>query len=156
MNGTATIPYVFSLAVGKPEIAARTTYYALFAVLPVTALLVYRFGIAGAGFSWIFYHLFAYAYMMPLVCSECLDIPVREWYLHIFRVFVLAGLTYGGAVAIMICFGSFSISWLVLAYIVGSCVFVAAGYRLIGDELRETLRRLILPKLAPASTSPLT
>jgi O-antigen/teichoic acid export membrane protein len=155
MSGTVTIPYVFSLAVGKPEIAARTTYYALFAVLPVTALLVYRFGIAGAGFSWIFYNLFVYAYMMPLVCSECLDMPVWDWYFHIFRVFGLAGLTYGGTAAIMIYFGSFSISWLILAYIIGSCAFVAAGYRLIGDEVRETLRRLIFLKPASASTSPL-
>jgi O-antigen/teichoic acid export membrane protein len=152
MSGTVNIPYVFSLAVGKPEITARTAYYALFAVLPVTGLLIYLFGITGAGFSWMFYNLFVYVYMMPLVCSECLDMPVWGWYLHIFSVFGLAGLTYGGAAAIMIYFGVFSISWLILAYVIGSCAFVAAGYRLIGDELRETLRRLIFLKPAPAST----
>ncbi|MGB9487179.1 MAG: oligosaccharide flippase family protein, partial [Terriglobia bacterium] len=72
MNGTMSIPYVLSLAVGKPEIAVRSNTYALFVVLPVTALLVYQFGIAGAGFSWVFYHLFTYAIMMPWICSQCL------------------------------------------------------------------------------------
>jgi hypothetical protein len=155
MNGTMSIPYVFSLAVGKPDIAARTNYYALFAVLPVTALLVYEFGIAGAGFSWVFYHLFAYAIMMPRICSECLCMPVWRWYLHVFRIFVLAGLTYGGAWLVLTFVGSSSILSLASGYAFASIAFVAAAYRLIGDELRETLRRLTFQKPAPASTSPL-
>jgi len=154
MNGTMSIPYVFSLAVGKPEIAARTNFYALFAVLPVTLLLVYRFGIAGAGFSWVFYHLFAYGYMMPRTCSECLDMPVWKWYFHVFKVFVLAGLTYGGAWAIVMLVGSFSVLSLALGYAFASIAFVAAAYRLIGNELRETLRRLTFLKPAPASVVP--
>jgi O-antigen/teichoic acid export membrane protein len=155
MNGTMSIPYVFSLAVGKPEIAARTNYYALFAVLPVTALAVFQFGITGAGFSWVFYHLFAYASMVPRTCSECLGMAVWKWYLHVFKVFALAGLTYGGAWAIMTSLASFSILSLASGYAFASLVFVAAAYRLIGDELRETLRRLTFLKPAPASTSPL-
>ena len=146
MNGTLSIPYVFSLAVGKPEIAARTNFYALFAVLPVTVLLVYEFGIAGAGFSWVFYHLFLYACMMPRTCSECLGMTVWKWYLHVFKVFGLAGLTYGGAWAIMTSLTSFSIPSLALGYAIASIAFVAAAYRLIGDELRDTLRRLTFQK----------
>jgi O-antigen/teichoic acid export membrane protein len=155
MSGTLNIPYVFSLAVGKPEIAARTNYYALFAVLPVTALLVFKFGIAGAGFSWVFYHFFTYAYMMPRVCSECLGMSVGKWYLHVFKVFGLAGLTYGVAWAIMTFVGSFSILSLAVGYVFASTAFVAAAYRLIGDELRETLRRFTFLKPAPANTSPI-
>lgn len=154
MNGTLSIPYVFSLAVGKPEIAARTNFYALFAVLPVTIVLVYRFGIAGAGFSWIFYHLFTYAYFVPGICSECLDVSVWKWYLHVFKVFVLAGLTYGGAWAIITRLGSFSILSLALGYAFASIAFVVAAYRMIGGELRETLRRLSFLKPAPARGVP--
>jgi O-antigen/teichoic acid export membrane protein len=155
MNGTLAIPYVYTLAVGKPEIAARSNFYALFAVLPVTAWLVYQFGIAGAGFSWVFYHLFAYTYAVPRMCSECLGMPVWKWYLHVFKVFVLAGLTYGGAWAIITFLGSSSILSLALGYLVASIVFVAAAYRLTGGELRETLRRLAFLKPARAPTSPL-
>jgi len=44
MNGTLTIPYVFSLAIGEPGIAVRLNFYALFVVLPVTAYLIYFSG----------------------------------------------------------------------------------------------------------------
>jgi O-antigen/teichoic acid export membrane protein len=150
MNATLSVPYVFSLAVGKPQIAARSNYYALFAALPVTVLLVYKFGIAGAGFSWIFYHLFTYAYLVPRVCSECLDMPVVKWYIHVFRVFGLAALTYGGAWAIIALAGPFTVRSLALGYICASLAYVAAAYRLLGDELRATLRRLSFLKPARA------
>jgi len=39
-----------------------------------------------------------------------------------------------------------------LAYLLAATVFVAVAYRLIGDELRETLRRLTSLKPAPVST----
>ena len=152
MNATVSIPYVFTLAVGRPQIAARTAYYALFIVLPATVWLVYKFGIAGAGFSWIVYQLFVYVYMMPRTCSECLDMPTGTWYLHVFKVFGLAGVTYGGAWIILMYLGSPSIPSLILAYSLASAVFVAVAYRLIGDELRETLRRLTPLKPAPVST----
>jgi O-antigen/teichoic acid export membrane protein len=142
MNGTLSIPYVLSLAVGKPEIAARSNFYALFIVLPVTALLVYRFGIAGAGFSWVFYHLFAYAYAVPRMCSECLGIPVWKWYLHVLKVFALAGLTYGGAWASITSVGSSSIVSLALAYLLGSSLFAWGSFLLVGTELRDTFQSL--------------
>jgi O-antigen/teichoic acid export membrane protein len=143
MNGTLNIPYVLSLAVGKPGIAARTNFYALFAVLPVTLLLVYRFGIAGAGFSWIFYHLFAYAYMVPRTCSECLGTPVWKWYFHVFKVFVLAGLTYGGAWATISFLASSSIPSLVLGYALASSLFTAGSSLLVGSELRDSFQGLV-------------
>jgi hypothetical protein len=143
MNATINIPYVFTLAVGKPEIAARTNFYALFAVLPVTALLVYRFGIAGAGFSWVFYHLFAYAYMVPRTCSECLGMPVLKWYLHVFKIFALAGLTYGGAWAIIISIRSFSILSLAMGFALGSSLFASGSFLLVGTELRDSFQGLV-------------
>ncbi len=67
--------------------------------------------------------------------------------------FVLAGLTYGGAWAIIASPGSSSILPLALAFIFASLAFVAAAYRLIRDELSETLGRLTSLKPAPASPS---
>jgi hypothetical protein len=85
------------------------------------------------------------------MCSECLGVPVWKWYLHVFKVFALAGLTYGGAWAIMTVLGRSSILSLALGYALASIAFVAAAYGLIGDELRKTLRRLTFPKPGPAS-----
>jgi O-antigen/teichoic acid export membrane protein len=139
MNGTLNVPYVFSLAVGKPGIAARMNFYASFVVLPVTALLIYLFGLVGAGLSWVFYHIFAYSYGVPRMCRECMEISVWKWYLHVLKVFVLTGLTYGLAWTINGLIGNHSIFSLALAYVVGTVAFVIGAYFMIGDELRRTL-----------------
>lgn len=142
MNGTLNIPYVFSLAVGKPGITARMNFYALFVVLPVTAFLIYFFGLTGAGLSWVFYHVFAYLYGVPRICSECLKISVWKWYEHIIKIFALIILTYGLAWIINEFVGNHSILSLTLAYAVGSVAFLMAAYFMIGDELRKALYRL--------------
>jgi O-antigen/teichoic acid export membrane protein len=148
MNGALNVPYVFSLAVGKPEISAKSNFLALFIVLPVTGILIYFFGLTGAAFSWVFYHLFAYSYAVPRICSECLGIPVREWYLHIFKILVLIGLTYGLAWTINDLIGNHSILSLSLAYTIGSIAFFIGSYFMIGEELRNILHQL--PKLLKA------
>jgi len=142
MNGTLNVPYVFSLAVGRPDIAARQNFYALFCVLPVTFLLVYFFGLAGAGFSWVFYHLFAYAYGVPRVCSECLEIPTWSWYAHVSKALILAALTYGPAWVVLAVAGAHSNVSLISAYALASMVFLPGAYLTVGEELRETITRL--------------
>jgi len=139
MNGTLNIPYVFSLAVGKPEIAARLNFYALFVVLPVTALLIYFFGLVGAGLSWVFYHIFAYSYGVPRMCRECMEIPVWKWYFHVFKIFVLVGLTYGVAWFSLDIISDYSILSLTTAYVGATILFLTGSCFMIGEELRETL-----------------
>jgi len=139
MNGTLNIPYVFSLAVGKPGIAARMNFYALFIVLPVTVFLIHYLGLMGAGLSWIFYHIFAYLYGAPRICNECMKIPVWEWYWHVLKVFILAGITYGTVWFILGRIGNHSILALITGYVGGSIAFLLGSYFMIGDEFRETL-----------------
>ncbi len=143
LNGTLNTPYVFSLAVGKPEIVARLNLYALFLVLPVTFTLVYFFGLNGAGFSWVFYHLVGYAYVVPRVCSECLKLPASAWFLHVLKVFGWVVLTYGIAWGVIASLGAFTIAPLALAYLVASAGFLLAAYFSIGPELRETFHRFL-------------
>ena len=140
MNGTLTIPYRFSLAVGKPEITAKMNFYALFIILPVTVILIYLFGLVGAGLSWIFYHIFAYFYGIPRVCKECITMPVRYWYFHVFKIITCGFLTYGIAWSILNnIIGTYSIPASILAYLIASVAFLSVSYFLIGKELRETL-----------------
>jgi len=153
MNGTLNVPYVFSLAVGRPDIAARLNFYALFCVLPVTLLLVYFFGLAGAGFSWVFYHLFAYAYGVPRMCSECLGIPIRSWYAHISKALILAALTYGLAWVVLAITVARSNMSLLLAYALASMLFLAGAYLMVGEELRETITQLPQTLMAKSAES---
>jgi len=143
MNGTLHIPYVFSLAAGKPEITARLNFYALFVVIPVAVISVYYFGLAGAGVSWVFYHLFAYAYAIRRICSECLGISTAGWYRHVLKMAGLASVTYGAAWMIRAAMGTESILSLALAYAFASIAFLVGAYWMIGDELRKTFLRFL-------------
>lgn len=143
MNGALTVPYAVSLAVGKPDIAARQNFWALVGVLPVTFLLIYYFGLAGAGFSWIYYHCFIYAYSVPRMCSECLGIGVWEWYGHLLRVVGLVSITYGTAWAILDLLAAHSVLSFLVAYVAASILYCFGFYLMIGPELRGTFRAFL-------------
>jgi O-antigen/teichoic acid export membrane protein len=142
MNGALNMPYMLSIAMGKPQIAARSNLYALFVVLPVTAVLIILYGLPGAGFSWVFYHLFAWAYMMPRICHECLQDSTLAWFLHVAKVLALGAATYGVAWIAVTVAGSFTLPVLVAAYLVASAAFAIGAYAMIGPDLRQTLQRL--------------
>lgn len=140
MSGTVVVPYMFSLAVGRPDITMKSLLLALIFVLPVTAFLTYRFGLPGAGFSWVFYHVFVYAYMVRRISAECLSIAPRNWYFHVAKVMVCAAVTYGLVwVAIVIPTG-YSLLALIVGYVVATLGFGAASLFLIGPDLKSTLR----------------
>jgi O-antigen/teichoic acid export membrane protein len=139
MNTTLNTPYIFSLAVGKPEIVARSALYALFVSLPMAVLLIYTFGLAGAGLSWVFFHLFTYGYAVPRICSECLGISTGTWFWHVSKIFLISGLSYGVAGSVLSFLGVHSVSWLFVAYAAGSVAFLVPAYFLIGDELRSSM-----------------
>lgn len=141
MNGTLNLPYQFSLAAGKPEITVRSNIYALFVVLPFTILFIHFWGLTGAGLSWVFFNLFVYLYAVPRICAECLRIQVRMWYLHVFKVYILAILTYGSAWFFLEFLNIGSILFLTFGYIGASTIFFIGAYFMIGDELRETIFR---------------
>jgi O-antigen/teichoic acid export membrane protein len=136
MNGTLNIPYAFSLAVGRPDIAARANLYALFIVLPVTLGLVYLFGMNGAAVSWVVYHLFLYAVQLPPTCRECIEVDVSCWFRHLFKPVSVGFVIYGTAWAVQNTLISAAI-----AYVVASAVFLGVAYLLIGDGLRQSLHQ---------------
>ena len=153
MNGTLTVPYTLSVAMGKPQIAARLNTYALVVVLPVTALLVFLFGLAGAGLSWAVYNLFAYGYMVPRICRECMQTSPWAWYRHAGKVLGLALATYGVAWLVVSALGMFTLPVLVAAYLVATAAFALGANTLIGADLKETLRQT-LQRLRRSPQSP--
>lgn len=142
MGATTNVPYTFSVAVGQPNIASRASLIALFVVLPLTTLLIFLFGLTGAGSSWVAYYLFLYAYMIPRICSRCLHIRVWSWYLHVGKILALAAATYGSMWIGIVVPGSYSVIASVLAYLAGSVLFLGGSFLLIGPDLRQTIMRL--------------
>lgn len=143
MNGTLNVPYVFSLAAGKPDIAARLNFYELFFTPPVSVIMIYFFGLPGAGFSFVFYHIVAYIFGVPMICADCLKISVKEWYFHVSRIFILIALTYGVSGIFLNFYFTPAVLPLLSAYAIGSVLFLTGAYFLIGEEQRKVLVRHI-------------
>ena len=140
MNATLSAPYTLSVAMGRPQIAVRQNVLALFVVVPVAVALVIRFGIVGAGASWVVYHLFAYAYGLPRICRECIHQPVLSWYRHAGKAFGLIAATYG--VGFVIARGSNS-AVLAAVYVVATFVYLLASYLLTSEDIRLAARRAL-------------
>jgi O-antigen/teichoic acid export membrane protein len=143
MNTTLTMPAIFALAVGRADIGARQNFYALFLVLPLTAWLIWRWGLEGAGLSCVCYHVYAYAYGARRIASECLEIHPREWYFNVLKTFVLASVSYG---LVWLLFGlnsskERSIILPASAFTIASAAYLCGAYQVIGKELREGVGR---------------
>jgi O-antigen/teichoic acid export membrane protein len=149
LNGTLNAPYVFSLAVGRPDISARFNFYALFVVPPAAAFLVYFWGLKGAALSWVVYNLFSYVYGVRRICAECLHLSPWQWYLHVMKFIGLAGFVYGAAWATRAFYRLDSIPGLALSYAVATAFFLAIAYLLIGNELRISFKRLVFALTRP-------
>jgi O-antigen/teichoic acid export membrane protein len=141
MNGTMTTPYVVSLAVGRPDITARQNVLALFIVPPVSAIAIYWFGLNGAGFSWVLYHIYTYSYGLPRICRECLGIAPRIWYWHVLRMLMGGILIYGSAWLAVSYAGTLSVLHLSIAYTVATLIYLSFALFFMGQESR---RRILL------------
>jgi O-antigen/teichoic acid export membrane protein len=133
-------PYIVSLAVGRPDITVRQNVLALFIVVPASALAIYYFGLNGAGFSWVLFHIYAYSYGLPRICRECIGIAPRSWYWHVLRILGSGLLIYGITWELAKWLGNFSILSLVAAYVVGSILYGAVAYGMMGEALRARIR----------------
>jgi hypothetical protein len=72
-----------------------------------------------------------------------LGIPTWKWYRQIVRILMSTGLTYGTAWAVLDLERADSGVFLILAYAAASAGFLAAGYVMIGDELRSSFEGLV-------------
>jgi O-antigen/teichoic acid export membrane protein len=142
MNGTTTIPYMLSIAVGRPDIGLKTNVLALVIVLPITVLLIYTLGLVGAGLSWVVYQVLLYVYMMPRICRDCLKTPTRDWYAHVGKVLGLSAVIYGIAWIAIVVPAGYSLLGCVIGYAAGTIAFGAAALFLIGPDLKSTIRSL--------------
>lgn len=149
MNSVLNQPFMLAFAAGKPRVIVTGNVAALFVVLPITVLLIVSYGMTGAALSWVFYNLFAFVFIVPTICRDCLQIPVWSWYQHIGRSGVLGLAAYGAAWQLMASVGSYSISALLIAYAGGSVAFAIGAYVLIGRDLRDAILRLPRALLVP-------
>lgn len=151
MNSTLSMPWVLSLAVGRPGIALSLNAWALVVVLPITVLLVRGWGLDGAALSWVVYHVFAYAYFVPRICRECLDGHVARWYGNVARFLVPAIAIYGVAWLAAVRLASRSDLWLMVSYVGGTAIYAAIGWRALAPDVRNRLLSMLVRTTAEPS-----
>jgi len=141
MNASVSTLYVVSLAVGRPDIAARQNAFALIVVTPIAVVSVLHFGLAGAGASWVFYHLFAYAYGVPRLCRHCLGLSPRLWIVGVTRIMAVTVISYGTAYWLAFALGA-GVVVLAIFFALASLAYVGAGYLMLGRELQAAANQL--------------
>ena len=152
MNGMLVLPYMYSLAVGKPQITSSLSLAAVFIVVPVTVAGVARFGVAGASLGYLCYHLFFYAVAIPKYCRECLQMPASSWYRQVGRMAAAGAATYGlGWLVAWFTAGSATFA-LSIAFVIATLLFSVIAIRLVDPSLRHAAFAFIRPgasRLAP-------
>jgi O-antigen/teichoic acid export membrane protein len=136
------IPFFLTFAIGKPNVIVNPNAIGVLIVVVATIVLVILYGITGAALSLIVYDAFAFAYIVPRICRQCLEVAPWSWYLHLLKAVVLAVPLYGGAWLLATATDAYSLLPLAIGYVVASICFVAGSYLLIGSDLRDTLLRL--------------
>lgn len=148
MNGVMNVPYIFSVASGRPDITARANTVALFVVLPATVALIYAFGLIGAGFSWVVYHIFSYGYTIPRICRECLNLPVSAWYRE-FAISTGAGIVaYGTAWLGLRQSNATGLGAIVLSYAAGTAAFATISWIVFRGTGRPSVAQALRRGLA--------
>lgn len=142
MNSALSVPYMLSVAMGKPELTVRTNTVGIFVLLPLTVALVYEFGLVGAGLSWIAYHIFAYVYFVRMVCTECLNTSPWRWYLGVAKAFGLGAVAYGGPALVVSAGNPYDPVGSAVGFGVGTVLYLAGSYVLIGPEMRLVIRSI--------------
>jgi O-antigen/teichoic acid export membrane protein len=147
MNSTMSLLYMLSLAVGRPGIALSLNAWAVVIVLPLTVLLVWRWGVNGAALSWVLYHAFAYVYFVPRVCRECARGEPWSWYRHVARFLIPAAAIYAaawvGAASLGLSAGS-----LAAGYAGATAVYAVFGWKALSPDVRLRVRSVLLGRTA--------
>jgi len=139
LNGTLNLQYRLILAIGKPDIVVRSSFYGLLIVTPITIFLVYNFGITGAAVSWIVFNVYVYIYVVPIVCKKFFKENLFKWYIRETKFLVMAIVSYGASMAVLKHFGTFGLLGLSIAYLAGTAVFFSVGIFFIRGSLRRSL-----------------
>ena len=150
LSGTLAMLYVFSLAAGRPDISVRQNLITLPVVLPLTALLIHRLGLTGAGASWVLYNVLGYAWGGRRANRECLQLPVRRWLAPLGRAAALTAVTYGPALAVA---AGRSPKVAVATYLLGTAAFAAGAVFVAGPELRAAVRTVTAHRLQTITDS---
>jgi O-antigen/teichoic acid export membrane protein len=142
MSSTMLLPYMFCLAVGRPDIPAKLSAYSLALLAPSIPVLVWFFGITGAAGAFVLYQSVGYAFLAPRAYQECLALPLSSLAAVIGKSVSLGCLCYGiWLVRAWNETGSSAIPETVAWFGVGTAAFVAGTWLFVTEDLRRAIKK---------------
>lgn len=129
-----------AVASGNSVLPLRINLVGLVLYLPALALLLQFNGIAGAAWAWVILNVYYLLVMAPIVQQRLLEQRYSTWLTRNFLPFVGTGASAFAAAwlfARSMPNASSSLIWSALAAAAG--VYVLAGYRMLGSELRTQI-----------------
>ena len=143
MQGTMMVPHFLALGMERADIVFRQVLWALFLVFPLTAGLIYAFGIIGAPLGWLAYQVWAYLYGARHIYLQCLKISPRTFYLEVALSMGLGALAFGPPFLLLFTSLSFDLHWAALGYLSGLTLYAAGFWFLAGDAAREEVTSIL-------------
>lgn len=140
LRGISTPARQIAIAEGRPELIRQSNLVSVVFSVPSAIVLIYYWGLNGAGFASLITGATASLYLAPKVYAECLQLPVGKWYSHLGKVSLLTTFTYGLVGVTLFLMGWRTVIALALGYLVASALF-AGGALLLVD--RDTIDNML-------------
>ena len=163
LMGLQYVPYMLTLAMKRPEIPLRANLWTLVFSVPLAVLLTIRFGSAGAAFSIILSSALYLFCFIPRFSAECLKTSGWRWFRMSGFLTALGFISYGMPwFALWMIGRGLDTYGLIVAYAMGSVLFLLVGWMVIGPELKGLIRDQLrsfgikVPVKAPWPPSPPT
>jgi O-antigen/teichoic acid export membrane protein len=136
VNSLVAAPWIYSLAVGRPEITTRANLVSLIVFAPVTFALIVSYGIEGAGLSMFLYNIFYCVYALPLIFRECLKLPFSYWLTHTLGLAIAILFPFVLLFVVLLSLDIWTIYTAMVAYVVASGFSFVISWRMMGPELK--------------------
>ncbi len=142
LYGALYVPYWLAMAMRRPDLSLRANVTALPVVVPATVALIYFFGLTGAALSFLTYVAWHYLYFVPRFAKVCLQRSAWQWWRRTGMFFAALLVAYGVPWWLASVIGTDQVfAGLIVAYVIGTAVFVGLGWLVVGDELRGELSK---------------
>ena len=133
LRGISDPAHQIAIADGRPELIMQSNLLSVGLSVPAAIVLIYFWGISGAGFASLITGVIYCVYLVPRVYSKCLHIPVSGWYFHMMRVFLLGLGAYGTVAVALALMGWQTVAALAIGFVISSVLF-AGGALLLVDR----------------------
>lgn len=143
MSSTTGPAYNLALAMGHSRLVARANLVSVILSIPTSIVLIFRWGLNGAGMSWVVYYFTWYLLLVPPVYRRCLGLSARQWFSFLGRLYTLLGATYGAGWVVLHAWNPGSIRATGITYTVATACCLILGYFMLHPSSKLRLQEIL-------------